>query len=587
MKKNYFLKGMLPALLSLLALNSWGQTTFNYSGSMQTYVVPSGVSMVRIECWGAQGQGGAGGLGGYVSGDLAVTPGQTLNIYVGGQNGYNGGGIGYAAIAKNGGGGSDVRVGGTAVTDRVIVAGGGGAGGQTDVGIRYGGAGGGGIAGGNYAGGAGGDGYNNDNGGAGGTVGGTAISSCHSGGGGGGGFTSGGQASCNTCYSSSCGVAGALGQGGNGDTWENGICYSSYGGTSGGGGGYYGGGGTSVGNCGGGGGGGGSSWTGSLTNNILTGGIRSGDGQVVITDLCSGLNTSVSATQVCEGEMVTLSATSNNSGTITWNNGVNDNVPFAPPVGVTTYTASSTDINDCAFGVSITVTTNPTVDAGSDIVICGTITDTVLSAMGAADSFTWDNGVTDGVSFTPTAGITTYMVTATNNPGGCTATDEVQIFAGNPSVSLTSTDEMLGNDGSITLTIVSGNSPYTFDWDNDGTGDNDDPSDLSGLAAGTYTVIMTDTSGCTTSQAIVVGSQVGLDELNGAYKVYPNPTNKLISIELNGEFSYVIYSTLAQKLIEGDASNAQDIDISNFENGTYYVKIIQKENCSVVKIIKQ
>ncbi|MBK7223311.1 MAG: hypothetical protein IPH94_19015 [Saprospiraceae bacterium] len=47
---------------------------------------------------------------------------------------------------------------------------------------------------------------------------------------------------------------------------ENGICYTSYGGTNGGGGGYYGGGGTSVGNCGGGGGGGGSSWTGTLAN---------------------------------------------------------------------------------------------------------------------------------------------------------------------------------------------------------------------------------------------------------------------------------------------------------------------------------
>ena len=97
---------------------------------------------------GAQGGnaaiGGAGGLGGSATGTLAVTPGQVLNIYVGGQNGYNGGGTGAAngntvlgqpsaSNAPNGGGASDVRVGGTALTDRVIVAGGGGGAGENGV----------------------------------------------------------------------------------------------------------------------------------------------------------------------------------------------------------------------------------------------------------------------------------------------------------------------------------------------------------------------------------------------------------------------------------------------------------------------
>ena len=67
-----------------------------------------------------------------------MTPGQVLNLFVGGQapdvgnvtpapGGFNGGGDGgqYGAV---GGGATDVRVGGTALADRVAVAGGGGGG---------------------------------------------------------------------------------------------------------------------------------------------------------------------------------------------------------------------------------------------------------------------------------------------------------------------------------------------------------------------------------------------------------------------------------------------------------------------------
>ena len=90
--------------------------------------MPPGVNLITISASGAQGAGGAGGKGGKATGDLSVTPGQVLNIFVGGQNGYNGGGNGYAAVARNGGGASDVRMGGTALADRIIVGGGGGGG---------------------------------------------------------------------------------------------------------------------------------------------------------------------------------------------------------------------------------------------------------------------------------------------------------------------------------------------------------------------------------------------------------------------------------------------------------------------------
>jgi len=62
----------------------------------------------------------------------------------------------------------------------------------------------------------------------------------------------------------------------------------------------------------------------------------------------------------------------------------------------------------------------------------------------------------------------------------------------------------MGNTGEIDITVTAGTAAYTFDWDNDGTGDNDDTEDLTGLTAGDYSVIVTDMNGCFLSQTFTV-----------------------------------------------------------------------------------
>ena len=111
-------------------------TTFNYTGSLQTYTVPACVTSIKIESWGAQGGNSAysGANGGYTNGIINVIAAQVFYLYVGGQGGlptagYNGGGIGGSTTTIGGGGGgaSDVRLNGTTLTDRIMVAAGGGA----------------------------------------------------------------------------------------------------------------------------------------------------------------------------------------------------------------------------------------------------------------------------------------------------------------------------------------------------------------------------------------------------------------------------------------------------------------------------
>ena len=248
-------------------LNAAITNTYSYTGTMQTWVVPAGVSTVTAAC-----SGGNGGLnyyafgattavaaeGGYISAVLTVTPTTTLNIFVGGAGGngtggaggtagYNGGATGGYEFGDyqggGGGGASDIRFGGVALSNRIIVAGGGGGAGENT-------------------------GTTTDDGGAGGgPTGGSAAAGTGTSGGGGGG-TAGGGGSRGDYLGDDFGTAGSLGTGGAPD-------YSG----GGGGGGYYGGGGGAFE-----GGGGGSSWTsGTSIANTTGGSVGPGNGLVTIS----------------------------------------------------------------------------------------------------------------------------------------------------------------------------------------------------------------------------------------------------------------------------------------------------------------
>jgi hypothetical protein len=120
--------------------------SFSTPGSSD-WIVPDGVTSVTVDAYGAAGGNGQipeepseGGLGGRTRATIEVTPGETLQVNVGGLGGSytgggpaiggtNGGGDAGGYGAGGGGGASGVGRGGTSVDDRVVVAGGGGGGG--------------------------------------------------------------------------------------------------------------------------------------------------------------------------------------------------------------------------------------------------------------------------------------------------------------------------------------------------------------------------------------------------------------------------------------------------------------------------
>lgn len=542
-------------LTCLISFASWGQVTFNYTGSAQTYTVPAGITLIQIEAYGAQGGGLNGGLGGEAIATIPVTPGAVLEVYVGqnpttqtGAGGWNGGGACTVDPCAGGGGwqgggASDVRVAPYALANRIIVAGGGGGEGWSD---GVGGAGGGttGVDGeaswiaGTHG------------------LGGTAVA-----GGAGGPYASGPDSPA---------PSGTFGVGGGSRP------LSTYCTGGGGGGGWYGGGGGYVSA-----GGGGSSYVSypGSSSTSTTSGVNSGHGYIVITEVCTGLTTSVSDDTLCEGEMVTLSASSTGAGTITWDGGVSDGVPFTPPVGTTTYTATSSDGGDCPFSVDIVVFENPTVEAGPNVFVCGT-DELALNGSGTADAFSWDGGVIDGVNFLPPLGTTMYTVTGVDFVSGCQATDSVEVLR-------TDIDETITVAGGV---YTSNQAGAAYQWVTcpaytDIAGETS--QSFTPTADGEYAVIVS-LNGCEDTSACTAIAGVGIDEWNSRELIlHPNPTNGNVQVQLEGEFEYVVLNMLGQEIMKGQGKDNAQFDLSEQMDGVYIIKVLREGKVFATQIIKE
>ena len=266
------LRNVVGSALALAGLEQAAQadivTTFNYTGNLQTFTVPT-TGWYEFTAYGAQGGNGnaggsTGGFGAEVGGKFHLTGGSILDVLVGGQ--------GQNAIPGDGGGGG----GGSFVfqTFGFLLNAGGGGGGGGDTG-KNGGAGSANHYGGNGYGAGGG---RHGGHGSGGTYGYGDGYPSPSGGGPGGGL-----------YSSGFGPgtgSGAKSGGAGGIGW-------SAGGFGGGGAGYYGGGGGGGWSGGGGGGnysvayggGGGGSYTSGGSYLILLSGVQAGNGLVKIDEL--------------------------------------------------------------------------------------------------------------------------------------------------------------------------------------------------------------------------------------------------------------------------------------------------------------
>lgn len=129
----------------------------------------------------------------------------------------------------------------------------------------------------------------------------------------------------------------------------------------------------------------------------------------------------------------------------------------------------------------------------------------------------------------------TYTCTITDSTGcSTTVTATITQPAANVSLTMTHTDESAQNadDGSASTGVTGGTGPYTYTWAPGGqTSDT-----ISGLSAGTYSVIVTDANGCTAMDTVTVSYPNGVVNVHTqgiSVNVYPIPANDMLNIHIS------------------------------------------------------
>jgi hypothetical protein len=106
------------------------------------------------------------------------------------------------------------------------------------------------------------------------------------------------------------------------------------------------------------------------------------------------------------------------------------------------------------------------------------------------------------------------------------------------------------------------------------------------INGGVYTVSTTGTNGCVvTSNPYNSYLGVEMTELENVY-VYPNPTSGIVKIDgLFGNDALKMYD-MQGKSIQINPANNNEINLSNVENGVYFLSIIRNEKQYYFKIIR-
>jgi gliding motility-associated-like protein len=205
---------------------------------------------------------------------------------------------------------------------------------------------------------------------------------------------------------------------------------------------------------------------------------------------------------ICSGSNTTLNATGN--GTFVWSpsTGLSNTTianPVANPTLSTTYTVTVT--NSCGSttdAVQVSITTTPSVNAGTDATICPGGNTTLLASGSGTYAWTPATGLSNTTIANPVANptsTTSYTVTITDVCG--TASDVVIVNVSTPTATITAPVSICSGSPA-TLTASGGG---TYSWSN---GLTTSSIVVSPTSATGYTVTVTNSGGCTDNDNVTV-----------------------------------------------------------------------------------
>lgn len=203
-------------------------------------------------------------------------------------------------------------------------------------------------------------------------------------------------------------------------------------------------------------------------------------------------------------------------------------------------------------------------------------------------------GTGNSMDFGLQTGLGTYTVVASNS-GGCTTSQTGSaIISTNPNcggacnINLAVTSSAVscngGSNGSINITPGGGSTPYSYDWSYNGPQSPDtDPEDPGGLAAGTYTVTVTDIMNCTKTVSVTI-SQPAVLNLSST-QINPtgcNATDGSVDLTVAGGTSPFTYDW------SNNGEQNPDIDpedLANLGVGPYTVTVADFNGCTNTRTI--
>lgn len=266
-----------------------------------------------------------------------------------------------------------------------------------------------------------------------------------------------------------------------------------------------------------------------------------------------------------------------------WDNGLGTNIAIND-LTAGDYTVTITDDNGCTIVRTNTVTEPPVLTVSgvvTDVTIFGEATGSIdITAAGGTPAYTylWSNGATTEDISNLTAGTYDVTVTDANN---CTVTDTYTVTE--PAELLIATNTAIDPtcngfaDGSASVAVTGGVTPYTYDWDNDGIGDNDDSEAITGLTVGTYNLTVTDANGAVATHSVTLSEPTVLTSSETFQDASCNAGNDG-TITITGNGGTAPYSILWN-------TGATTMTINGLTAGTYSYTLTDAQNCEVTNAV--
>ncbi len=236
------------------------------------------------------------------------------------------------------------------------------------------------------------------------------------------------------------------------------------------------------------------------------------------------------------------------------------------------YIIAVTDKNGCSTFAPATITdaNGPTIGANITPVTCNGLSNGAIgvAVIGGTSPYTysWSNGAsTQGLSNLPAG---PYQVTI-KDAAGCKAVQTIVVTQPAAiSLILTSTNSIcLGATGTVTATVSGGTVPYTYSWSSGSSA-----STANALAAGVYSLKVTDNNGCSDT------SRAAVSNTNGPIVSIATVNNANCSAASGGSVTILVSGGLTPYAYSW-SNSVTTANLNGISAGAYNIQVTDAAGC--------